>query len=374
MPKIMVKILHIKAAKSAERFVEYIANRSGVDKSLSSQVVVLKATERQKEYINELLKLCPDAKDSYEYEDYIENPTRQNASAFISIVAEYNPQLFADRETYINYIATRPNVEKHGGHGLFGAEDKTDIAKVKSEISNHDGVIWTPIISLRREDAARLGYDNAEMWQALIQSKQMELADIFGIPYEDFTWYAAFHNEGHHPHLHMVVYSKNSKRGFIQEQDIEKVKSVLANEIFKSDMYELYDAKTQAREKISDESRKKLGELADAIKLKEYSEPEIGQMLVSLSIKLMNVKGKKVYGYLPKQLKNEVDDIVKLLAKDKDIQNLYNEWCNIQRKIVGIYRDKEVEFPALWENKEIKKNTECGCRRSSQARRRPLFF
>lgn len=101
MPKIMVKILHIKAAKSAERFVEYIANRSGVDKSLSSQVVVLKATERQKEYINELLKLCPDAKDSYEYEDYIENPTRQNASAFISIVAEYNPQLFADRETYM---------------------------------------------------------------------------------------------------------------------------------------------------------------------------------------------------------------------------------------------------------------------------------
>ena len=97
-------------------------------------------------------------------------------------------------------------------------------------------------------------------------------------------------------------------------------------------------------------------------------------MLVSLSIKLMNVKGKKVYGYLPKQLKNEVDDIVKLLAKDKDIQNLYNEWCNIQRKIVGIYRDKEVEFPALWENKEFKKNTECGCRRSSQARRRPLFF
>ena len=235
-------------------------------------------------------------------------------------------------------------------------------------------MIWTPIISLRREDAARLGYDNAEMWQALIQSKQMELADIFGIPYEDFTWYAAFHNEGHHPHLHMVVYSKNSKRGFIQEQDIEKVKSVLANEIFKSDMYELYDAKTQAREKISDESRKKLGEFADAIKSKKYSEPEIGQMLVSLSIKLMNVKGKKVYGYLPKQLKNEVDDIVKLLAKDKDIQNLYNEWCNIQRKIVGIYRDKEVEFPALWENKEFKKNTECGCRRSSQARRRPLFF
>lgn len=355
MPKIIVKIPHIKAEKSVSGFVEYIANRDGVDKSLSRQVVVLKPTDRQKEYINELLKLCPDAKESYEYEDYIENPTRQNASAFISIIAEQNPQLFADKETYINYIATRPNVEKNGEHGLFGADDKTDLAKVKEEISNHDGVIWTPIVSLRREDAVRLGYDNAEMWQELIKSKQMGLAETFGIPYEDFVWYAAFHNEGHHPHLHMVVYSANSKRGFIQEKDIEKVKSILTNEIFKSDMYELYDAKTQAREKISDESRKKLDELADAIRTKDCSESDVCKMLLSLAFKLKNIKGKKVYGYLPKGLKNEVDDIVKSLAEDDDIQNLYKEWCSIQRKIVNVYRDSEVELPNLWENKEFKK-------------------
>lgn len=355
MPKIIVKIPHLKANKTTSGLVEYIANREGVDKSVNGQVVIAKPTEKQINYINELLKLCPGAKESYEYEDYIENPTRQNASAFISIVAESNPQLFADRETYLSYIATRPNVEKHGEHGLFGAEDIVELAKVKAEVSDHNGVIWTPIISLRREDAARLGYDNAQMWQSLIRAKQMDLAAAFGIPDEDFRWYGAFHNEGHHPHMHMVVYSAGSKRGFLREKDIDTVKSILANEIFKHDRYELYDEKTQAREKISDESKKRLAELAEQIQHKDRSGLEVCEMLVSLAEKLKPLQGKKQYGYLPKPLKKEVDEIVKTLAADADMQTLYAEWCSIQRKIIGVYQDKEVELPPLWENKEFKK-------------------
>jgi len=207
MPKIIVKIPNIKAKGSAVNMVEYIAKREGVDTSVNNQIVIKAPTKKQMEYIDELLKICPDAKESYEYEDYIENPTRRNASAFISIIAEQNPQIFSDTETYLNYIATRPNVEKKGEHGLFGNEDEIDIAKVKKEVSEHKAVIWTPIISLRREDAARLGYDNASAWQDLIREKQMKLAEIFGIPYENFRWYGAFHNEGHHPHMHMVVYA-----------------------------------------------------------------------------------------------------------------------------------------------------------------------
>lgn len=227
------------------------------------------------------------------YEDYMENPTTQNASALISVIAESNPQIFSDRETYLNYIATRPNVEKHGEHGLFGVEDAVELAKVKEEVSNHNGVIWTPIVSLRREDASRLGYDNAQMWQSLIRAKQMELAETFGIPYEDFRWYGAFHNEGHHPHMHMVIYSAGSKRGFLRDKDIETVKSILANEIFKHDRYELYDAKTQARKKISEESKKRLAELAEQIQHKDCSGSEVCEMLVSLAEKLKQLKGKK---------------------------------------------------------------------------------
>lgn len=355
MPKIIVKIHHMKDKSSAGGFVNYIAKREGVDKSVNQEIVISKPTKKQTEYINELLKLCPDAKDSFEYEDYIENPTMQNASAFISIIAEQNPQIFESRETYINYISTRPNVEKHGEHGLFGMEDTVDLKKVKDEVSTHKGVIWTPIVSLKREDAARLGYDNAEMWQSLIRSKQMEMAKIFGIPTSDFKWYGAFHNEGEHPHLHMIVYSSGSNRGFIQEEDIEKIKSLLANEIFKNDMYTLTENKTNARERVSDEAKKKLSEISETIKAKDFSDSEVCQMLFDFARKLKNVKGKKVYGYLPKPLKKDVNEIFKALANDTDIQKLYGEWCGIQKKIIGIYKDSDIEFPPLWENKEFYK-------------------
>ena len=195
----------MKAKSSSGGFVNYIAKRKGVDKSVNQKIVIKKPTKNQIEYINELLKLCPNAKNSFEFQDYMENPTRQNASAFISVAAEENPQIFENRETYLNYISTRPNVEKFGEHGLFGEEDTVDLKAVKDEICSHKGIIWTPIISLKREDAARLGYDNAEIWRSLILSKQMDLAKIFGIPSSDFKWYGAFHNEGNHPHLHMVV-------------------------------------------------------------------------------------------------------------------------------------------------------------------------
>ena len=355
MPKIIVKIHHMKAKSSSGGFVNYIAKRKGVDKSVNQKIVIKKPTKNQIEYINELLKLCPNAKNSFEFQDYMENPTRQNASAFISVAAEENPDIFENRETYLNYISTRPNVEKFGEHGLFGEEDAVDLKNVKDEISSHKGVIWTPIISLKREDAARLGYDNAEIWRSLILSKQMDLAKIFGIPSSDFKWYGAFHNEAGHPHLHMVVYSTGTSRGYIDEKDIEKIKSVLANEIFKNDMYELMGNKTHAREKISEEAKKKLSEISEAIRQKDYSDSEVCGMIFDFTRKLKKEKGKKVYGYLSKPLKKDVDKIFKTLAADPDVQKLYGEWCEMQKRIVGIYKDADVKFPPLWENKEFYK-------------------
>ncbi len=355
MPKFILKIPYMKATPKSGRWVRYIATREGVDKNINQQVVIKKPTKRQMEYIDEMLKVCPDSKDTYEYQDYIDNPTRQNASALISVIAESNPEIFEDRETYVDYIATRPNVEKHGEHGLFGNEDNIELGKVRKQISEHKGLIWMPIMSLKREDATRLGYDSAEMWRDMLRAKQAEIAEVFGIPLEDFRWYAAFHNEGHHPHCHMVIYCENNKRGYINNNDIRKMKSIVAREIFKNDMYELYDEKTKQREKISDESRSQLKELVNRIQEKDYSDSPICEMLLDLSRKLKKVNGKKLYGYLPKPLKKDVDEIVKTMAQEADIQNLYNAWCNIQKKIVELYNDQEVEHPPLWENKEFKK-------------------
>ena len=256
---------------------------------------------------------------------------------------------------YLNYIATRPNVEKGPEHGLFGNEDNINLPEVKKGLSEHKAVVWLPIISLRREDASLLGYDNAESWRDLIRSKQMDMAKVFGIPDDKFKWYAAFHNEGHHPHIHMVVYAENSNRGHLSEKGIEQIKSMFANEIFKDEMYNLYDEKSRTRDRISDEAKEKLTEIADRISKKDYSDSEICPMLISLADKLKEVNGKKQYGYLPKSLKKDVDDIVKTMVKDKDISELYSQWCDIQQRIVGIYHSKEIEHPPLWENKEFRK-------------------
>lgn len=355
MPSIILKIPHIKASSKAVGWVRYIATRDGVDKTINENIVVGKPTKKQIEYIDEILKLCPDVKNTFEYQDYIENPTIQNASAFISVAAESNFEITENRETYLKYIATRPRVEKKGSHGLFGNEDTVDIAKVKKEIAENNGVLWMPIISLKREDADRLGYNSADTWRALFRAKQMEIAEIYGIPIKDFRWYAAFHNEGHHPHCHMVIYSENSRRGFIDTKDIENIKSLLAKEIFKNDLYELYDAKTKHREKISEDSKNRIRELINKIREKDCNDLPICNMIITLSVKLQDAKGKKKYGYLSKSLKKEVDEIVRVIAEDKDIHKLYSEWCDIQRKIVGIYNDRDIEFPLLWENDEFKK-------------------
>lgn len=161
----------MKSSGKAGGWVRYIATREGVDKTINQSILMRKPTEKQKEYIDEMLKLCPDVKDTFEYQDYMENPTIQNASAFISVAAESNPQVFENQETYLNYIATRPRVEKKGSHGLFGNEDDIDLGKTKKEIAENDGVLWMPIISLRREDADRLGYNSAEAWRDLLRAK-----------------------------------------------------------------------------------------------------------------------------------------------------------------------------------------------------------
>ena len=355
MPKIIVKIKHLKTSKSVGNFVNYIAKRDSVDMSLNQKVLVGKPTKKQVDFIDKMLEEYPDGAESFEYEEYKNNPTKQTASNLITHLSETNPESFESNEIYLNYIATRPKVELISEHGLFGNEDEINLADARNEIINSKSVIWTPIVSLKSEDAIRLGYDKADAWRELIRSKQMDLAEIFNIPLEDFNWYGAFHNEAGHPHLHMVVYSSGSKRGFINENRIEKVKSLLANEIFKDEMYELYDSKSHARDKISDEAKKKLHAIGDSIRKNDFSNSEVCSLLDVLSQRLLLCKGKKTYAYLPKEEKQIVDEIFSKLSENEEIKNMYDEWCSLQQRIVGFYHDKQIEFPPLVENKEFKK-------------------
>ena len=236
MARIILKCPYLKGGEKTaahlSNLVKYIATRDGVEK-MESGHKLWHSTKKQKDLIAQILREFPDARDLFEYEDYLKNPNRANASEFITIALEQNLDKISGREKYLDYIANRPRVEKFDSHGLFTAGDvPLVLSQVADEVSGHTGNVWTPIISLRREDAARLGYDNASAWKALLSEKAVELAENLKIHPDHLKWYAAFHNESHHPHIHMVCYSTDPREGYLTKQGIKKMKSSLANEIF----------------------------------------------------------------------------------------------------------------------------------------------
>jgi hypothetical protein len=212
--------------------VEYIATRDGVEK-IPPDLRTLSATQKQEQLISDILSQFPDSTELFEYEDYIKQPTVENASEFIGAALDQNLDKLSHQEIYVNYIATRPRAEKLGTHGLFTDADTTPIlSKVAEEVAEHTGNVWTPIISLRREDAVRLGYDNAAAWMALIRKQRNMFAEQMKIAPENLRWYAAFHNEGHHPHCHMLVYSVNPREGYVTSRLSKKCGAVWQGKSF----------------------------------------------------------------------------------------------------------------------------------------------
>ena len=242
MPRIIMKSPYIKPNSKTHigNYVPYIATRDGVEKADNTQKF-MEATERQKQIIKKLLSDYPDSKDLYEYQDYLDNPNRGNADELILRIAETHAELFGDREKYVSYIAQRPRVEKVSSHGLF-TDDGVPIvlSDVQKEVAESKSNVWTHIISLKREDAERLGYNNAKAWMNLIRSQRNMIAENMKIAPENFRWYEAFHNEGHHPHVHMIAYSTKPNEAYLTEKGIESIKSNLAKVIFRQDLISIY--------------------------------------------------------------------------------------------------------------------------------------
>ena len=178
----------------------------------------------------------------------------------------------------MDYIANRPRVQKLGSHGLFTANDSSLVlSQVADEVANHPGVVWLPIISLRREDAARLGYDSAESWRKLLSARAMDMAKAMKIPYGQFRWYAAFHDEGSHPHIHMVCYSADGKSGFLTERGIADIKSMLAKEIFQQDLIAVYQRQTQRRDELTEDATHSWGGAARTLEFAQRKKKVIFQ-------------------------------------------------------------------------------------------------
>ncbi len=354
MAKIIVSSKFIKTPnnKNIGKLLRYIGTREGVEKVAKGKDNS-KATKRQQDLIFKAIETAPPSWDYPELKEFFDNPTKANATEFLDAFYERNADKIDGVKKLMNYYAERPTVEKLGTHGLFSqTDDKIDLDKVAEEVANHSGVVWTHVLSLKREDAERLGYNNAKAWQELVRRNVYELAETHKIAPSDLQWYGAFHNTTHHPHMHLVVYSKSGK-GYLTKNGILKLKSAFANDMFRNEQYKLFKMQTDLRNKLQDEAKEYLNNLVQ--KSNDYEPSEKAEKLYQKLIEqLKTVKGKKVYGYLPKNVKQTVDDIVREISKDENISKLNVEWNRINREKLSLYHDKEVPDIPIVENKEFR--------------------
>ena len=309
-------------------------------------------TENQKQLLNDLLLDFPEAKRYLEYEDYTANPTVENASELISTIIERNADVIGNRQNFVGYMAMRPGVQKRGSHGLFNEKDEPIILdRVANEIANHKGNVWSHVISLRREDAIRLGYDNSEAWRQLVMRHISDIAKNQKISLCNLKWYAAFHDTTHHPHIHLLVYSENTKEGFLTNEGINKIRSAFANDIFKDDLQSIYQEQTLSRDELKAVSKTEFKSIVRKVQQGGFENPQLENLIRKLYSQLQNVKGKKVYGYLPQEVKETVNSIFSELAKDNNIRQLYEKWCSLESLKYKTYTQKEKELPPLVDNK-----------------------
>ena len=332
MAKLVQKSGYIKSGK-AGGYMRYIATREGVERLAGNGAV----TKGQCELIQKLLTDFPDAVDLFEYEDYCKTPTLGTASAFISMALDANLHEIDSESGYMQYIATRPRVQKRGTHGLFSSATAVDLASAMSELEAHEGNVWTIIYSLRREDAARLEYDNADAWRTLLMESAPTLAKSMKISLENFHWYAAFHDEGHHPHIHMMVWSDDPKEGFLTKDGIAAMRSKLTNAIFRDEMQQIYERKDVAYSGLVEAAQNAMREMISRMQHQICDSPIIADNMRQLVQALETTTGKKQYGYLKKPLKQLVDTIVDALAELPEVSECYEVWNQIHEELNECY-------------------------------------
>ena len=353
MARLIVKSPYIKcgSGQSTGGYLEYIATRERVEIIPDDRP----PTQKQTQLIAKLVKDFPDAKELMEYEDYLSHPTKATASALIKLTLESNWDRLSSMEGYAKYIALRPRAERLGEHGLFGDDDNVDLNRVMDELDHYNGNVWTHIISLHREDAARLGYDHADAWRTLLRTHRNDIAAAMKIPPEDFRWYAAFHDEGNHPHVHMMAWSAKPNQAYLSKDGIRQIKSTLTNQIFRQELLHVYEQKSKSRDELVAEARKAMLELAKAMREMTCIHPEAEQMIWDLSRQLGQVGGKKTYGYLPKPMKKLVDEIVDQMAQLPTVDACYQTWWELQCQVEDYYSEGKKRLrPPLSQQKEFR--------------------
>lgn len=356
MAKLITKFKYLKpsARQSVGGYAKYIATREGVEK-VDDTFKTDPPTEKQKKLIAKILHDFPDSSSMLEYEDFLNEPTLGNASEFITRALEDNAHDALDTKTYADYIATRPRAERFGSHGLFTDDGvRVKLEDVSRELNEYEGNVWTVIISLRREDAERLGFNSGERWRDMLRTQTETIAKNFKIPVEDLKWYAAFHNESHHPHVHLMVYSSEQTKPYLTQKGIMNLRSAFAKDVFADDLLSIYEKQTEHRNALRAQSRDVIAEIVSRINSGAYVNPALEYKLLDLADRLSKTSGKKQYGYLKADVKAIVNGIVSDLAADERISSLYDLWYEQREEVIRTYTEELPERIPLVDNPEFK--------------------
>lgn len=341
------------AAKLAQR-TRYVATRPGVE-LLVDERSTLPATKKQRDFITRLLKSFPSCWELIEYEEYLDHPTQGSASAFIQQVQEDYMEALEQKENFIDYISHRPGVQKDGDHGLWDAHGKVqNLAQAVREVAEHTGNVWTPVVALRREDAERLGYDSAENWRALVNASICDIAKAYKIRPENLRWYAAFHQKPNQVHIHMIIFSADPKEGYLTKEGIREMKSAFARRIYHADRMHIYQQKDTARQELQAQTRRAMVECIVQLELGVVDNPRLEQLTAELANRLLTIKGRKVYGYLPPRVKAIVDAIVEELAKDERVSAAYETWQTLYEQVCLDYDQRPRKRLPLSQQKEFR--------------------
>ena len=357
MARIVLISPYLKGGKNAAKLAQrtrYVATRPGVE-LLADEKSELPATKKQQDFIARLLKSFPTSRELIEYEDYRERPTQGNASAFIQQTWENYAEAMDQKENFVDYISHRPGVQKDGEHGLWDANGKVkNLAQAVREVAEHPGNVWTPEVALRREDAERLGYDNAENWQALVNASICDIAKAYKIQPDNLRWYAAFHQKPNQVHIHMILFSADPKEGYLTKEGIREMKSVFARRIYHADRMHIYQQKDIARQELQAQTRKAMVECIAQLEYGTSDNPRLEQLTEELAERLLMIKGRKVYGYLPPRVKTIVDAIVEELAKDEQVSAAYETWQTLYEQVCLDYDQRPRKRLPISQQKEFR--------------------
>ncbi|MCM1228022.1 MAG: relaxase MobL [Clostridium sp.] len=283
---------------------------------------------------------------------YLKCGSKKKLRNYVKYIAtrEGSVPTVSERENYIGYLANRPN-----SHGLFNEKDEPiNLEKTAKEIADHRGNVWTHVVSLRRDDAQKMGYDNLNAWRDLVVRQIPSIAKNQKIDLKNMRWYAAFHDKKTNPHVHIIVYSKDEHEGFLTNHGIEKIRSGFANDIYSDELHHLYEQQTDLRNLLKKESEQLMKNLAEKVSQNNNFDERLINLVAKLRTQLAESKGKKVYGYLKQDVKKTVDEIFTRLANNDSVKKMYDLWCEMEQQKHDVYSSAKVEFPDLVDNKEFR--------------------